>query len=985
MSQTAPPNRNADPDDTGRSGMEHAPDDPRPTSDDDSTRQPRDWKHAVAAVGSTAVGAARDSVSVVGDAARSLTGRQQDPTKPDGGTEATKRRLDTGRWSTGRIAARLRKDRESTDQGNGAPGGPPATTRPRDHEPARARHQAPGDDGTAAGDGHTAAAGNRSGTARASVDARHDRVPPAPPRRDGAVVDRETAWLTPLRERRHNSRPWLLRAGTFALVTLAGMAALFVAAIALVPRAVAYAAESADAELILPDDTEFGILAQRTRVYGDDGKTLLAILHGDEDRNPVSLAKMPDHAWQAIVATEDKKFFDHDGYDLAGIGRAAVANVQAGGVEQGGSTITQQVARMNFSEVGTARSLDRKFKEVIYARAIEERFTKQQILDRYVNQVYFGSGSYGMQAASEEYFDTNVVEIEPDQAALLAGLISAPNTYNPRTNPEAAKSQRNLVLDSMADVGYLSGPQTAALKRKPLEIAPRSTSTNKEPSIIEAVIAEFKRNPIFGATRQEREEFLFTGGLRITTTINSRLQRAAEDIIERDFEVNDDSPTAVIGSVDPRTGAIKAAASAEEYNQDNFNLALLGRKQPGSAAKPLVMAAALQQGFSPATTLDAPGEKTFPIAGTEPWTVGNFGDASYGRIDMGTATQKSVNTYYAQLIQLVGMDQSVEMMERFGIDIDAALGDPSQRGFSIVLGGWTHGATTIEMSNAYASFANNGVRHEPYLLTHVKQGKDELLGRRSKKTQVLEPGVNAAALEIMKRPVGPGGTTTYGTLPGWQTIGKTGTNQNARSVWFVGATAKLSTAVWVGYPDNDLRSLQGGAATGGGLAAPIWNEYMNEAFLGTEPLDFPEAEEAEFVGKEVNVPAVTGLSEADALAKLAKAKLIGTPQYQSSGAPEGVVIWASPSDTANVGTTIYIGVSTGAPPPEPDLEPEPEPDDPEPQQPDDSGGNDTDDGGGNNDGGNDSAADDDRARQQAEDIAERVRDQIRDSIDDPAG
>ena len=898
MSQTAPPERDMT---SGSSDREDAA----------STSPPsRDWKQAVSNVTSSVADVAADAVTVVNDAARSLTSRARGELEP-----------------------------------------PPTSTRRSDSN-GYARDDAL----VASGNGQgTSANGDKGGIGRATVALRTEtrrattalkQRPPrqAPPRRDMQPAPqahqrvgesapwslrpgsdrRETAWLPPLRERTTEERPWLVRAAAFAAATLAGLAAVFVVAVALLPRVFGYAATAADAELILPDDTAFDSLAQRSRVYAADG-SLLAILHGEEDRNPVSLKKMPDHMWQAVVAEEDRKFFEHDGYDLTGIARAALANLEAGGVEQGGSTISQQVARMNFEEVGLEQSIERKFKEVVYAMALERKFEKEEILDRYLNQVYFGAGAYGVQAASEEFFDKNVADITVDEAALLSALISSPSSYNPRVNPEAARAQRNHVLLSMANVGYISKSEAAKYTKAELQIAPPSDGTLRQPSIIEAVMREIKRNPLFGATEQEREDNLFNGGLRITTTIDPELQKLAEDVVEDNF--SDDGPTAAIGSVDPLTGAIKAAASSKKYNNDNFNLALQGRRQPGSAFKPFVMAEALRQGFSPGTTLSGKSPLLIPMPG-EDWAIENFGGASYGNMDMRTATMKSVNTYYAQLIELVGADKTIEMAERMGINGKAAFGDDVNP--SIVLGGLTYGVTPVEMASAYGTFANNGVHIEPYLIAEVKRGGEDILKREAQKTQVLDPAVNAVAVDLLRGTVSGGGTAPIAALPNFPVAGKTGTAQNGWDAWFVGTTPVLSTAVWVGHPEGQIVMY---GATGGRFAAPSWKEFMSAALADVEPTDFPEADEAEFVGKTVNVPDVAGMGSTEALAELAEVKLIGAIQGQPSDAPVGTVIWVSPSDQAQVGTTVYVGVSTGQPEPPPQPEPE------EPPENDDDDGN----------------------------------------------
>jgi penicillin-binding protein 1A len=261
--------------------------------------------------------------------------------------------------------------------------------------------------------------------------------------------------------------------------------------------------------------------------------------------------------------------------------------------------------------------------------------------------------------------------------------------------------------------------------------------------------------------------------------------------------------------------------------------------------------------------IDMPGED---------WDPENYGGASYGNLDMRTATAKSVNTYYAQLMMMVGAENVAELTEKMGISTEAAYADIINP--AMVLGGVTNGITPVEMASAYGTFARNGVHVEPHLLAEVKRGKKELLNREPRKTQVLDPGVNAAALSIMAGPVSSGGTAPM-SLPNFPIIGKTGTTQNSTDAWFVGTTPVMSTAVWVGYPEGQV-AMPG--YTGGQMASPLWRSFMSEALDDREPKDWPEADDAEFVGKVVKVPNVTGLSQTDALAKLAKRKLVGQVQ-----------------------------------------------------------------------------------------------------------
>jgi penicillin-binding protein 1A len=728
--------------------------------------------------------------------------------------------------------------------------------------------------------------------------------------------------------------PWFLRFGGLVVGVLAGVLALSLLAQALGNSAFRSASGSVDFDIIVPTANDLPTLEERSVVFSSDGIPL-ATLHEAVNRREVPLSELPDHVWQALLTAEDRRFFEHEGYDVAGIGRAAIANLQARGITQGGSTITQQLAK---STVGSDRTFDRKIQELLQAMALEDLFTKEELLERYLNQVYFGAGAYGVAAAAEEFFATPVHELRVEQAALLAALVRAPGTNDPRRNPEGARIRRDAVIQGMVEEGYIDQQTADVVITLPLGIVPAREIQSREPYIVEAVKREFFANPAFGETRDERIDLLFEGGLQVYTTIDPDLQDAAERIV-REYYPDRHGVTAAIASVDPITGEIKAAAFGRDFDENQFNLALQGQRQPGSAFKPFVMATALEQGYPISMSLEGQSGAKFPPEHelNEWWTrgVSNYGGSSFGRLDMRQALIRSVNTAFAQLITMVGVDAVKDMTDRLGI---------SRRGYngidnlSIALGGLDRGLSPMEMAVAYGVFANQGIRTTPHVISHVLDAHGREIYRAVPNAQqAVRPEIAAAMIDVMKDVVASG-TGTRARLPGWEVAGKTGTTQQNRDVWFVGTTPVLSTAVWVGNPDE--RELLG-RATGGQVAAPMWREFMELALDGIEPVPFRGADLDLTVvrtGEEVPIPDVRRLNETEAQVAIVEARLVPQVSQVASSSPRGTVVWQSPrpGGTAKVGDTVTLGVSTGvaprpappsqpAPAPAPEPQPEPEP------------------------------------------------------------
>lgn len=571
-------------------------------------------------------------------------------------------------------------------------------------------------------------------------------------------------------------------------------------------------------------------LDQPSTVMAADGSRL-ALLHEGVNRQVVPLDAIPEIVRQAVIAAEDNRFWTHGGYDPRAVGRAALANLQAGGVAQGASTITQQLAKQNY--VGDSLTVVRKGKELLHAVGLEQRFTKEELLERYLNQVYFGPSAYGVAAAAEEFFGAGVGELSASQAALLAGIIRAPAALDPRADPVAATARRNDVLRAMGTAGYLPAPAVAAAVAEPLKVMPARPQEESEPFVVEAVKREFLANPAFGATAEERRRLLLTGGLRIETTIQPRLQAAARAATR---SVPETLGSALV-AVDPRSGQVVALHDGGAAATGQFDVATQGSRQPGSTFKPLVAAAALEAGMPESQQLVGDGPVQLDYGGApELWRVDNFDGDDYGPINLRGAVVDSVNTAFAQLAIALGLDRITQMATRLGIDVDRAFGPPESRGPSIALGGMTRGVSPLELASAYATFAAGGTHVSPYFIERVL-GPDgqEVYRARPAPQPVLDGAVNAAMVDILKEAVADG-TGSAAAVPGWDVLGKTGTSDGPADAWFVGAVPVLSATVWVGRPDSD-KPVPG--LTGGTVAAPVWRSFMVEALRGTPPVDFP--------------------------------------------------------------------------------------------------------------------------------------------------
>ncbi|MEX0992123.1 MAG: transglycosylase domain-containing protein [Actinomycetota bacterium] len=592
-------------------------------------------------------------------------------------------------------------------------------------------------------------------------------------------------------------------------------------------------------------------LEQTSYVYDAD-KHLITALHDEQDREVVPLSKIPKVAQDAVIAVEDQRFWEHGGVDARAIMRAAAENVEAGGIVQGGSTITEQYVKNAL--LTNEQTLARKWNEAVLAYQMEQKYTKEQILQKYLNTVYFGEGAYGIQTAAERYFSKPAAGLSLPQAALLAGLIASPNDNSPLGHKKKAVQRRNIVLDLMLKQGLITQQQSNKARHGGLHLNPSAQKEEEyfAPYFVDYVKRWFlySRDLPFG-TYDERAELLFGGGLRIYTTMDPKMQRYADTAVNNILSAASD-PYGAMTVVDPKTGFVKAMVGGRDWfsGSDNFagiNVATGGStgRQAGSSFKPFILVAALENGVKPSKSFPAPGcivirDKKYI---DKPWKVCNADLGSYGgSINMTAATAGSVNTYFAQLMMAVGPNKAVEAAEEMGIRCCTEVtspDDPLQAVPSAVLG--TEEVSTLEMASAFGTIANGGRHVDPVPVSLIKDAEGQTLWKAEQRAiQVVDQKVIADAVPMLEGVVS-GGTGTAANI-GRPQIGKTGTAQNYSDAWFLGAVPQLSAAVWVGHPEGQkpMGSERIGTVYGGTWPAQIWRAFMSKAVRGLPRENFPK-------------------------------------------------------------------------------------------------------------------------------------------------
>jgi membrane peptidoglycan carboxypeptidase len=580
-----------------------------------------------------------------------------------------------------------------------------------------------------------------------------------------------------------------------------------------------------------------------------------------ENRIDVTFEQISPNFSNALVATEDARFYEHSGVDVVGIARAAIKNFVNDNRSEGGSTITQQLVQnilisnaTNDVERAVAKgdTYDAKAREVKYAVALEKTMTKQQILAAYANAVFLGNKAYGVQTASRVYFNTDAATLTVPQAAMLVALLKSPVAYDPYVSPDAALERRNMVIDRMVTEKYITAPEGDAAKAAPIELSrgesPTGCATSAYPFYCDLVREELQSNPAFGETPEARQESFRRGGVTLTTALDRTVAdaslAAATAALGPDNEFGTGTATVV-----PGTGHIAAVAQNHTWARTQVVYAL-SPAQPGSVMKPLTLVTALEQGMSLSTSYTASGPyiprgMDYPKGGFT-----NFGKQNFGAIDARTAIKQSVNIYFVKMIEKVGVLNVIDMSKRLGITTIRETGDNAvgSRSASFALG--VSEVTPLQMANVYATFAAGGVKCNPVaIIGAVRTTTGEVLPTPATDChQELSPQVASDMAQVLRGTFQGGTLAGVGAVAGHETGGKTGTTDNSSANWTVGMTSQFATAVWVGHPQggfaHPLKRVQAYGrvfynTTGSAIAGRIWKSIMSDIHVGVPAVPFP--------------------------------------------------------------------------------------------------------------------------------------------------
>jgi penicillin-binding protein 1A len=578
-------------------------------------------------------------------------------------------------------------------------------------------------------------------------------------------------------------------------------------------------------------------LSQRSVVYAADG-TVLATFHAAENRVPVSINVVPQSVINAVLDTEDSRFWSHGGFDVKSTVRALASDAKRGVVAQGGSTITQQLVKNAY--LTSQKQVSRKIKEAVIAVRLESKYTKRQILEAYLNTVYFGNGAYGVQAAAETYFNENVGQVTPVQAAFMAGTIQDPLGYDPLINPQDSKARRDFVLDRMLIQKHLTSAEAVQLKRVPL---PTSVNRGQDSTDVKGYYVEqvkqilLNQSTTLGTTYSDRYNALFRGGLKIYTNLEPALQNIAEKQIADGIPTSPPGFAGALASIEPATGKVRALVGGPGFDKYKYDLATQALRQPGSGFKLFTLLAAYEAGYGPYDNVDAssPCYVDFPDNHSllkNP--INNDEGNAVGSISVVAATANSVNCAFERIAHEVTLPKVVSMAHRLGLS-EKLVGYPST-----VIG--AEETTVMEMAGAYATVANDGVYHKPSFIDHIddRNGKTMFKSEDPGK-RVLDPQISRMALQTLQAVV-QYGTGTAAALYDRPVAGKTGTTENNSDAWFNGITPQLTTSVWMGDPKaRTPMNYKTGfpfQVFGGTYPARIWHNYTQQGLAGQPAVNF---------------------------------------------------------------------------------------------------------------------------------------------------
>lgn len=566
-----------------------------------------------------------------------------------------------------------------------------------------------------------------------------------------------------------------------------------------------------------------------SQFYDINGNAIYTTL-SEERRIPVTINDIPKHVQQAFIAIEDNRFYEHGGIDYRGTARALVSTL-SGSEVQGGSTITQQLAKNAF--LTQERSIIRKIKEAFIAKELEHKYTKDEILTMYLNQIYFGQGAYGIESASMYYFGKHVKQLDVAEAATLAAIPKSPNYFNPFENPQESKKRQELVIDQMVKYGLISAEDGAAAKAEKLSFNTYHKKSTDPRSYFFDMITQ-------KVIEEVGADALYKGGLKIYTTLDSDMQRAAERAMKHLPTYYTDGkkitqPQMALVAIDPTTGYVKAMIGGR--GDDKFNRATLAVRQPGSAFKPFVYLTAMQNGYTPASVIEDKVEEFSPG-----WKPQNSDRKEHGKVSLRSALIRSLNVPTVKLAQEVGVDKIIANAEKMGISTMVESGAYSDANLAMALGGLSKGVNPLEMAAAYGVLATNGMYCKPIALLKIvdREGKVLYEAKKSEAKRVIDAEAAYLTTNMMQDVFVSG--TASGMGIGRQAAGKTGTTDTYIDAWFVGYTPNLSTAVWVGDDNNKPMNYMYGS----GAPLSIWHDFMVNA-LASAPA-------ASFVNPGVTVP-----------------------------------------------------------------------------------------------------------------------------------
>jgi len=585
------------------------------------------------------------------------------------------------------------------------------------------------------------------------------------------------------------------------------------------------------------DDSSLRQFAATSSIYDNDGN-LIEELHGIENRIPVNLKDISPYVIDALLAVEDQRFFEHHGLDFFRTAKALMENIKNRKIVQGGSTLTQQLVGLSLVEEG--RTLQGKAKEALVALAVENKYSKEEILESYLNKVYFGHGSYGIEAASRKYFAKSAKDLAIEEAALLVGIIQNPSGYSPFFHLEKAKNRRDTVINALVRSEKITPAEGEELKEKPIKVTTSNQQDDyKYQSFIDFTIEEALQK----LKLTEEPGKLYTGGYKIYTTLDAKIQDKMEDVYNNADNFPQGNDDKLIESamvvLDYRTGEIKGLIGGRNIEgKRSFNRATQALRQPGSAMKPLtVFGPALELGYSPATVIDD-YPQVYKI-GKSYWTPKNYDDKYRGLVSMRTAAKYSINVWSVKMLEKIGIEEGFQFAEKLGISTLVSSGKYNDKGYSLALGGLTKGISPLEITAAYGTFANKGVYVEPHVIKKIVDSKGIVVWESNPARSVAMKEETAYMVTSILQTGVQEGTGKWAGLVDRPVAGKTGTSSDNKDAWFIGYTPNLVATVWLGYDEPEEME----NVTGGGVnAGPIWKEVMEVAHQGLPSLEFERPE-----------------------------------------------------------------------------------------------------------------------------------------------